>query len=451
MTETTLLAQLAAELGVQTQYYNFRGEHLTVPEASQRAIIESMGFGTDEPQLGEALARQATAHWHRLLPAAVVLWPEDPRVVHLHVPASLREAVLPWRLRCENGRVLEGEMVPRDLHCVAHAQVEGADRYMYRAALPDDLPEGYHELLLRLPEDGTAEIDCRVIVVPERCHEPEAVVGGERLWGVSVQLYTLRSEHNWGIGDFGDLRRLAPRAAALGADVIGLNPLHALFPADPGQYSPYRPSSRLFLHTLYIDVPGIDEYADCRQVQQLVGGRVFRERLEGLRGAGQVEYRGVAALKMAALRMLFQHFHAQHLAHDSDRARAFRDYVADGGQELQTQALFEALHAHFARRPERSSGWRDWPAEYHDPASDAVVEFALEHRDAIDFYLYLQWIAHDQLAAAQRAALDAGMRIGLYRDLAVGVASEGAETWARRDLYALDASVGAPPDELALR
>ena len=79
------------------------------------------------------------------------------------------------------------------------------------------------------------------------------------------------------------------------------------------------------------------------------------------------------------------------------------------------------------------------------------MRFALRHRDTIDFYQYLQWIADSQLGEAQAAALDAGMTVGLYRDLAVGVSPDGSETWANQRLYVGAATVGAPPDALALR
>jgi 4-alpha-glucanotransferase len=113
---------------------------------------------------------------------------------------------------------------------------------------------------------------------------------------------------------------------------------------------------------------------------------------------------------------------------------------------LALHARFDALCAHFGGR-----GWRSWPAQYRDPRGAAVERFAREQAGEVEFYLYLQWLADEQLASAQRLARSHGMLIGIYRDLAVGVDGDGADAWAARELYRSEASVGAPPDALALQ
>src|SRR5678809_266444 len=127
----------------------------------------------------------------------------------------------------------------------------------------------------------------------------------DRLWGIAVQLYTLRSRSNWGIGDFADLCTVIRRAAEHGAAFVGLNPLHALFAANPGHFSPYSPSSRRFLNVLYIAVPEVAEFASCHAARELAGSAEGAAMLKALRDAEQVDYRGVAALKLTALRLLW--------------------------------------------------------------------------------------------------------------------------------------------------
>jgi 4-alpha-glucanotransferase len=284
---------------------------------------------------------------------------------------------------------------------------------------------------------------------PLPCYQPR-VFDTRKCWGISVQLYTLRSVRNWGSGDFNDLCELIELAAPLGCDVIGVNPLHALFPADPSHCSPYSPSSRLFLNIFYIAVDAIPEFSNCTAVQELCAQVSFQAALVALRASNDVMYEQVSALKLGALRLLFDDFRNSHLANNSSRGQAFRNFVTQRGQPLRLHALFDTLDEYFRQQTPARHGWRSWPDEYLDPNSDAVSGFAVEREYEIEFFMYAQWLADEQLAAAQQLARDQGMRIGLYGDLAVGANPAGAEVWSNQFLYVQNASIGAPPDPLAL-
>ncbi|MCC6196858.1 MAG: 4-alpha-glucanotransferase [Burkholderiales bacterium] len=276
---------------------------------------------------------------------------------------------------------------------------------------------------------------------PARCAMLEE---GLRVFGPAVQLYALRSHRNWGMGDFTDLASLARTAAAEGASFVGVNPLHELFLDRPAQPSPYSPSSRLALNPWYLDVEAIPDYAECTRARARVASQPFQRRLAELRAVELVDYAGVAAQKRPVLGLLFDSFRRRHLARGSARAQAFRAFVTP---HIHDAALFDALQAHFAAQDPLAWGWPAWPAAYHDRESPDVRAFAAAHVDDIDFYLYLQWQADEQLAHAARAARDAGMRIGVYRDIAVGANPGGAEVWRDRALFARNVHVGAPPDE----
>jgi 4-alpha-glucanotransferase len=234
----------------------------------------------------------------------------------------------------------------------------------------------------------------------------------------------------------------------LGCDVIGLNPLHALFPASPGLCSPYSPSSRTFLNFLYIAIDEIPEFASCDEALALVNQPPFQAALAAVRATDVVMYEQVATLKMCVLRLLHQQWLANASTIGVQRMRAFHDFVEQGGDALRSHALFDALDAQF--RPQGMHGWHQWPVEFRDPRGAATVAFAQHNDDQVSFYLYAQWLAHEQLGHAQRHAIDRGMRIGLYGDLAVGANPDGAEVWADQSLYVQGIAVGAPPDPLAL-
>jgi 4-alpha-glucanotransferase len=279
---------------------------------------------------------------------------------------------------------------------------------------------------------------------PTRAYLPPALEEG-RAWGFGLNLYALRSRRNWGIGDFTDLRDFVAYAAGEGADVVGVNPLHALHYAEPEAASPYSPSSRYFLNPLYIDVEGVPEFADdgkhARALRERVGSAQFGEALAALRDADAVAYGGVARAKFFALSELFAIFRER----GGERAEVFSAFVARGGQRLERFALYEALTEHFAQSG-GARGWLTWPDAYRRPESDAVRKFARSSRRRVEYFTYLQWVASEQLAAAAVAA--SGMSIGLYLDIAVGADANGADVWSNPEAYALDETIGAPPDSL---
>lgn len=265
------------------------------------------------------------------------------------------------------------------------------------------------------------------------CYIPPWLEDG-RAWGVTCQLYALRSENNWGIGDFEDLAHLAELAAPTGADFIGINPLHALFSADPSHFSPYTPSSRRFLNPIYIAVEGLADLSDAD-----------RAALKQAREADLIDYVEVARLKRLSLERQFEAFRADHLGSGSELAIAFETFARERGERLENFALFEALSETMVAQG-LSCGWHSWPEEYRDRLSGAVGLFRDHNTERVLFHKWLQWVARNQLAEAQRRAVAAGMRIGLYLDLAVGVAQDGADTWSEPDIVLRGVRIGSPPD-----
>ncbi len=249
-----------------------------------------------------------------------------------------------------------------------------------------------------------------------RCYQPELLERGGRVWGFMVQLYGVRSAGNWGIGDFGDLEALVELAARLGAAVVGVNPLHAT------RGSPYSPSSRHALNFLYLDVEAIPEFAASRPAQRLVRSDAFQRRIGALRDAALLDYAAVAQAKLEVLELLFKE-------------------VGRRPAKPTRFAIFEAL------REQHGAPWQRWPKDYRKPGSPAVRRFARAHARRVAFHQWLQDTARAQLERVQRRALALGMPVGLYVDLALGADRGGAEVWDEQDIFAVDVSCGAPPDE----
>jgi (1->4)-alpha-D-glucan 1-alpha-D-glucosylmutase len=337
---------------------------------------------------------------------------------------------LHWTVETDNGDRLSGDI--------------GAEAT--KIQLPESLAVGDYRLKLFAATGGSPIAECLLSIAPPRAFLPAGLQAGERVWGFAVQLFALRSERNWGIGDFTDLLELIRLAADHGAGIIGLNPLHTLFPDQPERASPYSPSSRNFLNFIYIDPAALPEFDSCETALRLVADSKFREELATLRAASLVDYRRVAACKLRILTLLFRHFRERHLASGDGYGQEFRDFQRSGGVELRMLATFQALRQHFGKPSSVPQPWWQWPAKFRRPSAPAVVEFVREHETGIEFFEYQQWHAARQLRRCADQARKAGMRVGLYQDIAVGVDRDSAEAWSSPGYLVGDWSIGAPPD-----
>ena len=447
--DQALIERLAQLRGIGDAYNNYRGELQRFSLQTKTGILSAMGCVVDDDkEVAAEIAQFEAARWRKFLPAVATA--RGARIgFDINVTAREFGSTIVWRVLFENGSRLDGATSTGDCAEVWRGEVAGAWITRRRFDLAVDLPPGYHEFEAKI--SGGAADHCLLIVSPPKCFEPAAIAAGRRLWGIAVQLYTLRSRSNWGIGDFSDLEMLIRWMASCGAGFIGVNPLHALAPADPARSSPYSASSRHFLNVLYIAVPAIPEFEQCAAARARMAEPDFASRLQALRAQPLVDYPGVADAKFEILSLLYQDFRRTHLASRSERGRGFLDFVAQRGMPLQLHARFDALDRYFRAANGTASGWMNWPQEYRDVNGGAAARFALEHSAEIEFYAYLQWLAHEQLVRAQALTRELGMPIGLYGDYAVGANPSGSETWVTPSGYCLGAEIGAPPDPLALK
>jgi 4-alpha-glucanotransferase len=294
---------------------------------------------------------------------------------------------------------------------------------------PIDTP-GYHRLRI-----GEREIT--LAVAPSRCVTIADLAPGERLWGLGVQLYSLRRAGDSGFGDTAALRGLVTAAAHDGCDAIALSPTHSLFGADSTHYGPYSPSNRLFLNPLYADPATV--LGEARVARFAAGENAPPS--EAL-----IDWPKAAATKHAMLRRLWDDFAAGELHSGDGLAPDFLAFVREGGDRLREHALFEALHRHWLAQPEAPWSWRDWPADWRTPAAPAAVNFAAAEPRELQFHMFLQWLVARSFAAVQQDARRQGMRIGLISDVAVGMNPSGSHAWSRPQDLLPGLSVGAPPD-----
>ncbi len=382
------LAGLATAAGIAVRWSDAFGEEHGVAPPTLRLVLAALGLpaGSDAEIADSRAALSASGH---ALPP--LLTAEQGQPIHLPCPPG------PCHLVLEDGRSFER---------MAEPDGEGS-------RIPAILEPGYHRLAMAGAETVLAVAPPRCVTAPER-------IGG-RGWGIAVQLYALRRAGDGGLGDFAALRDFVRHAATRGASAVAISPVHAQFSADPDRFSPYAPSSRVMLNVLHAPL-------------HLEGAEA--ERLSAL---DLVDWPAAGRLRLQALHQA----HAQ--ASAEDRA-AFERFRAALGPGLENHARFEALHAHVLAQDPARWHWRDWPAEFRDPAGTAVARFAEQHAQDVERHAYAQFLADRGLGAAQQAARDAGMAIGLVADLAVGTDSGGSHCWSRQDETLPGMTVGAPPD-----
>jgi 4-alpha-glucanotransferase len=282
----------------------------------------------------------------------------------------------------------------------------------------------------------------RLIITPDRCHESQG-----RTWGIYANLYSLRSERNWGVGDLADLGEMITWTRELGGDFVGINPLHAISNRMPFGISPYSSTSRLYSNFIYINM---NKLSDSPKYTAFINPLEFQNEMEALKSADLIDYEAVASTKMRALRIAFEDFYEHHLMTGTSRAEDFEQYVETAGQSLEGFAAFSAIEEHVRASNPTLYDWKDWPAEYLDHDGPGVAEFVRTHEREVLFYQYVQWLVDRQLREVFDEAKSLGMEVGLYQDLAVGSSGGGSDAWSYSEVFAFGMEAGAPPDAFNL-
>lgn len=398
------LIQQAQNLGIEPTYYSIDGTHHTIRDDILMRLINVLSKPThtshcfdDIQVLTVGRIGEITIPHEFLSPDSVELWDEHQQTHAIRQPEN------------------------------------------HHTALPDDgLPCGYYTL--RITKANRQHL-IKIIVAPPTTYQPDS----RPHTGLTIQLYALRSEDNWGIGDLADLAMLCGFCQQQKIDFIGINPLHALFTSHPEYASPYSPSSRIWLNPIYISVPQVARFLHSSKfhlwLQQHSGS------LKTLCDNQTVDYKNIWQTKLSALQFLFQEFEYSKDPFAAQQRQQFTQFITQKGNELRGFALFETLDNYFSH--ENSFGWQNWDAAYQHPNTPEVKAFSAKHEPEIRFHMWLQWLCTLQLAKVNEMAEKSGISLGLYGDLAVGVAQFGADTWLKRNQYCLDLSIGAPPDSFS--
>ena len=430
--DARLIDTLAQTAGIAADWWDVGGKHTLVSRDTKIALLAALRLPASSNDAAlDSLRRVVGEREARAIPHSIVEREGAPLAVPLRSDAAAPLRPVELRIEAEDGR----KIVVRSHEEPAQRRILADRRAIIerRLALPA-LPIGRHRLLVD-------DLVCALTVAPQTAWLPD---GAPRRFGFSAQLYAQRrvrgaGTSDQGIGDFTTLARLGEAAGRVGAATLGVNPLHVLFPGERVRASPYHPSDRRFLDPIHIDVLDGAGLPSDSDFETLIAGSA--EAIAAAASSASVDYEAVWRLKETLLAGRWAAFERARLARPDDPLFAdHARFVAEGGEPLRRFAVFQAL----AR--EIPGDWRNWPEELRRADPAALAQKAGQHRQNVGFALFAQWLADRQLGGAAARARAAGLELGLYRDLAVGSAPDGAEAWARAEELASGVSVGAPPD-----
>lgn len=422
------LQTLARLYNLQTAYFDGLGQFRKAPPDAVLSVLKLLDAPVESlADVPNALRERHQALWRRAIEPVTVAWQDRPLKIKLRLPARLAETPLGGEIIAENSERIGCAWEEENPIPPAVKEVEGV-RFVTRAlVLHAPLPLGYHRLHLRV---GDQDLESYLFAAPFHAYGPADFKA--KRWGVFCPLYALRSARSWGTGDIADLADLGRFIGALDGHAVATLPMLAGFLDEPFNPSPYAPVSRLFWNEFYLDVTKVPELAECPAARAMINSQQFARELGAVRDCALVDYRKVNTLKRMVLEELLDFI----LPASSARRENFENFASRSG--LRDYAGFRAK----SERERRT--WPHWPEGDRD---GALTPGGYDERAKL-YHLYVQWLCDEQAHWLRRESKNAAK---LYLDFPLGVNRDGYDVWRERDLFALRASGGAPPDSLFIK
>ncbi|HQT37838.1 MAG TPA: glycogen debranching protein GlgX [Acidocella sp.] len=427
--EANLLNRLVSAAGIAPDWWDIAGNQYNVSPDTKRSLLRAMALPADtSADISASLEMVADATFGRLLPISHMVYEDEAGVLPI-TQNSLAAFPRDNMLVCNE----TGVVTTLSTRGIAHMNIVdslGRDLRTFKLNLPK-LPLGHYIAYL----ENKAEVICHLTVAPRCCYQPDTP---KHCFGVSLQTYAL-CEEKTSMGDFGTLTQFVRSAAQHGAATVGIQPLHMLFPNDRSRASPYHPSDRRYLDPIHLNLAALHDVPGFSEASQLLTN-IPNSRFDG----SKIDYAEIWTLKSHFLKTLFSYFDLIVQNRPSNAiAKSFRSFIDAGGAQLQKFAAFQAIADLNPNIP-----WQDWMDGLQHTDSPHLRNFIVTHTQALHYTMFLQFLCDRQLGSVACAAREAGLGLGLYRDLAVGCAPDGAEAWSNQDVLALGVSIGAPPDPL---
>lgn len=443
-----LVDELSALCGIVFEYWDIFGNKYVTSSTTKEAILRSMRLKIENPQeILEEIIKIHDRQWISFIePVKVLSVNNQPFSLPVFIPLSEGQEsslFLSCRIEDEYGKSDEFELSWNSPHILDQRWING-QRYIKIELYDRHRREiGYYSLFVRC-KGACGEISgvSRIIITPDTCYiPPEIHDDNRRVWGISLNLYSISSDRNWGCGDFTDLDEMSGWLSGLGGSFIAINPMHALLNKMPYDISPYSPISRLYKNFIYLDIERLLDTSEADETQAFMQTDDFKGELKRLRQSDLIDYEAIADLKEKILRNVFEVFYKKHCRKLTKRGSMFKAYLKEEGEPLQSFCLYLALC-----RSNNLANWKLWQEEYRNPSKEAVEKLKKAYKKEILFYCYIQWLIDSEMSNISESSKESS-RLGLMFDLAIGSTGGGSDVWNYQDVFALGMNVGAPPDD----
>lgn len=447
MSYDELIDELSCLVGIIPEFWDIFGNRHITSQETKRYILKAIGIDISTPeQVKREIEDRKLMPWNRFIePVKILSENEQPLKISVYIPVGdeCPGLDISWTITDEKGNFTEGRISTTDISVSEERLIKG--KRHIRVDLYDDIKRdiGYYSADVKCIINGRdIRGISRIIIAPEQCYMPEELKDS-KTWGIFINLYSIKSRDNFGIGDFGDLKKIIEWVSNLKGGFVGINPLHAIPNKRPFGISPYSPISRLYKNFIYIDlnkVPDIEEVYEHGFLEEM------KAEIERLKESGYIDYDAVARLKISALKKTFEIFYERHYKKKSDFYREFDLYLTKEGDLLKLFCVYLSLTEDHSLKSDNPYDWRHWDEEFRDSSNSKIQEYQRLNHKRILFYSYLQWLIHRQIREISDLSKNS-MPIGIYHDLAIGSISGSFDTWINKDIFAFDADLGAPPDD----
>lgn len=448
-----LINELAELHGIVSEYWNISGKKIVTSIETKKLILKSLGINIDDiNEISRNIHELKWKKWKNILePVYVISENEQPFEIPFYIPVDEElQSQLDIEFSIRNLKNNENKQFNISGTDIIVKEIQWIDgRRFIRSFLTDferrDI--GYYDLELKVFAkknvfDGKDKIIkfSKLIITPDACY----VLKNRRTWGLSINLYSIKSENNWGIGDFTDLIRLVEEASKLKCNFIGINPLHAIPNTEPFGISPYSPISRLYKNFIYLDLNTIDEFNEVKKNKDL---SLFKQ-IQELKNKEFIDYEKIANLKLNLLRKCFLSFYEEQYLKNTERANGFKRYIDEEGIDLEKFAIFNLIYS-FINKGKKIFGYEKWDDVYGKAGIELIENIKKKFKKEILFYMYIQWLIDLSLKSIYEKIEEKELIVGLYFDLAIGASKISSDVWSYKDLFVDKMSIGAPPDDFS--
>jgi 4-alpha-glucanotransferase len=454
-----LINELSEMCGIIPEYWDIFGKKHIASIETKKAILRAMGINADSTEeVAREILRIKALPWTCFIePVHVVSINNLPLKIPVYMPVDEGQEgliTLSWQVSNKDNPSFpanSGGLSGNSIIIEEQKWINGT-RYIKSyielgGELHGEYNIGYYSInaSCRTPETVLNRTS-RLIITPDACYVPPELEAG-KAWGLCINLYSIRSFKNWGVGDLKDLKEVIKWISGLKGSFVGINPLHAIENKKPFGISPYSPISRLYKNFIYLDIESIQEVKELMadSLWLTAHSEEMKSQVNELRSSDLIDYEKIASLKEKILRYAFEVFYEKQMqnnARNNNTIEKFKQYISEEGEALETFTTFMALSEKFG-----CYSWQSWPAEFHDPSGTAVQDFKKFSAKEILFYQYIQWLIEEQIKEASLEVKNSGMAVGIYHDLAIGSTGGGSDVWMAQDVIANTVDVGAPPDD----